>query len=126
MVLKINQFSGCCWKVKVAFTKGHAETSGAYKLHKYMYGYYKMEPGLVNGHNHYTSLHGNGQFAIAFCGDSWWIQLAENRGECLGWSHSGWKTPDCVHDVDYTWKYYVPILDQFLEAEKGLSIWCKS
>merc|ERR1711997_189104 len=28
----------CCWRVKVAFTSGHALRSGAYKLHRYMYG----------------------------------------------------------------------------------------
>jgi len=52
----------------VAFTNGHSDTP-AYKLHRYMYGYYEMEPGLVNGRSHYTSMHGNGLFALAFCGD---------------------------------------------------------
>ena len=78
----------CCWKVKVAFTKGHS--NGAFRLHRYMFGAFTMEPGTVNGRNHYTSE--NGRFAIAFCGDSWWIQATKNRGECKGWAHSGWKT----------------------------------
>ena len=38
----------CCWRIKVGFTKGHAFKSGAYKLHRYMYGYYEMEPGIIN------------------------------------------------------------------------------
>ena len=60
-------FVGCCWRVKLAFTKGHA--NGSYKLHSYMFSYYTMESGLINGRNHYTST--DGRFAIAFCGDSW-------------------------------------------------------
>ncbi len=78
----------------------------------------------VNGRPHYTS--SDGRFAIAFCGDSWWAQLASNRGECRGWAHSGWMTDDCVHDVLYTWRYYVPSIDEFIGARKGLSVWCKS
>ena len=57
---------------------------------------------------------------------SWWIQLDKNRGECKGWAHSGWTTNTCVHDIDYTWRYFVPQVDSFIEAKKGLSIWCKS
>ena len=41
-----------------------------------------FNPGFVNGKNHYTSVHADGIFAVAYCGDAWWIQLAENRGEC--------------------------------------------
>ena len=78
---------GCCYRVKVAFTKGRS--NGAYKLHPYAFGYYKLEPGSVKGHPHYTSE--DGRFALAYCGDSWWVQLASNRGECRGWFHSGWQ-----------------------------------
>ena len=68
-------FTDCCWKVKVAFTTNHL--NGAYKLHKYIFGYYIMEPGLINGRSHYTSVHGDGAFALAYCGDSWWLQASE-------------------------------------------------
>lgn len=118
-------FSGdCCWKVKVAFTTNNL--NGAYKLHKYIFGYYTMEPGLVNGRNHYTSTHADGAFALAFCGDSWWLQSADVRGECKGWAHSGWQENRCVHDIDYSWRYFIPAIDEFVEAKKGLSVWCKS
>ena len=115
----------CCWRIKVAFTNGHSDTP-AYELYRYMYGIYEVEPGMVNGRNHYTSVHGDGLFALAFCGDSWWIQLSENRGECKGWAHSGWAIDQCVHDVKYTWRYYMPSVDTFIGAKKGLSVWCKS
>ena len=61
-------FLECCWRIKVAFTNGHSDTP-VYKLHRYIYGYYEMEPGLVNGRPHYSSIHGDGLFALAFCGD---------------------------------------------------------
>merc|ERR1739838_117559 len=114
----------CCWKVKVAFTTNHL--NGAYKLHKYIFGYYTQGSGLINGKPHYTSVHGNGAFAMAFCGDSWWLQGSEVRGECKGWAHSGWRTDKCVHNIDYSWRYFIPVIDEFVEANKGLSIWCKS
>ena len=72
-----------------------------------MYGYYKMEPGLINSNNDYTSVYADRLLAVAYCGDSWWIQLATNRGECKGWAYSGWDSPQCVHDVEYTWQYFV-------------------
>jgi hypothetical protein len=114
----------CCYKIKVAFTTNHL--NGAYKLHKYIFGYYKSEPGLVNGRSHYTSIHADGAFALAFCGDSWWVQASEARGECKGWAHSGWKSDKCVHNIDYSWRYFIPVIDEFVEASKGLSVWCKS
>merc|ERR1711976_927434 len=98
--------SECCWKVKVAFTTNHL--NGAYKLHKYIFGYFTMEPGKVNGRNHYKSVHGDGAFVLAYCGDSWWIQSSEVRGECKGWAHSGWESNKCVHNIDYSWRYFIP------------------
>ena len=85
-----------------------------------------MEPGLINSNNDYTSVYTDGLLAVAYCGDSWWIQLATNRGECKGWAYSGWESPQCVHDVEYTWQYFVPTINEFVDAKKGLSIWCKS
>ena len=63
---------------------------------------------------------------LAFCGDSWWIQSSEVRGQCKGWAHSGWETNHCAHNIDYSWRYFIPQIDEFVEAQKGLSIWCKS
>ena len=48
----------CCWLVRLWYTtKTHA-----WNLHKSKFGYYKMEPGLVNGHAHYTSIFANGMY----------------------------------------------------------------
>lgn len=115
--------AGCCWRVKVAFTKDHI--NGVYRLHPYIFGYYTMEPGLVNGRNHYAS-EPDGRFVISFCGDSWWIQSNDVRGQCRGWAHSGWKIDQCVYDIEYSWRYYIPSVESFIDADKGLSVWCKS
>jgi hypothetical protein len=74
-ILSAKVVRGCCYKIKVSFTKGHA--GGAITLHPYMFTIYMMEPGLVNGRNHYTSQ--DGRFAVSFCGDSWWIQAEDTR-----------------------------------------------
>ena len=52
--------------------------------------------------------------------------MNENRGACKGWVHSGWTVDQCVHGIDYTWRYYIPQVNQFAEAKKALSVWCKS
>lgn len=57
----------CCTRVKVGFTKGYS--NGAFKLHPYLFTYFAREEGLVGGRPHYTSE--DGQFALAYCGDSW-------------------------------------------------------
>ena len=122
-VLFSSTFPGCCWRTKVAFTKDHI--NGAYRLHPYIFGFYTMEPGLVNGRNHYASTPG-GRFVIAFACGTWWVQSKDARGECKGWAHSGWRDEACVHDIEYTWRYYIPSVDQFVDAKKGFSTWCKS
>ena len=48
------------------------------------------------------------------------------RGECKGWAHSGWRGNTCVEDIEYTYRYYIPSIEEFIPANKGLSIWCKS
>ena len=48
------------------------------------------------------------------------------RGECKGWAHSGWRGNTCVEDIEYTYRYYIPSIEEFIPAKKGLSIWCKS
>ena len=106
----------------MAFTRGYL--NGAYKLHHYLFGLYVMNPGLINGRPHYTSE--SGDFVLAFCGDSWWIQTAKIKGSCQGWAFSGWKDDLCPHHINYSWRYYIPVIQEFIQADKGLSIWCSS
>lgn len=116
---------GCCWKIRVDFTTGHG-FYGAFKIHETMYGAYIMEPGLVNGRHHYTSSdpHNKDVYAVAYCGDKWWIQPSRIRGECNGYAYSGLSKEQCVNEIAYTWAYYVPPINQYVLAKEGLSIWC--
>lgn len=116
---------GCCWKIRVDFTTGHG-FYGAYKIHESMFGAYIMEPGLVNGKHHYTSSdpHNKEVYAVAYCGGQWWIQPSRLRGECNGYAYSGLSSEKCVNEIGYTWAYYVPPINQYVLAKKGLSIWC--
>jgi len=122
---KNTPFDGCCWKVKVDHTNGHG-FYGPVQILKRVFGHYTMEPGLVNGRAHYSSSDpaNKGLYALAFCGDSWWIQPASFRGQCKGFAHSGWYTDECVTDIAYSWVYYVPSINQFVTAKKALSTWC--
>ena len=56
-----------------------------------MFTYYRMEPGMINGRNHYTS--DDGRFAISYCGDSYWIQRADTRYRDDRFKD--WVTSDC-------------------------------
>jgi len=123
----ISPIDGCCWKIRVDFTKGHG-FYGAFKIHESMFGHYVMEPGLVNGKHHYTSNdpHNEGVYAVTYCGEQWWIQPVELRGQCNGYAYSGVSASTCVNEIGYTWAYYVPPINQYVLAKKGLSIWCSS
>jgi len=120
-----NLVDGCCWKIKVDHTSGHG-FYGPVKILERIFGYYTMEPGQVNGKVHYTSSNPNnkGLYALAFCGDSWWIQPVAFRGKCKGFAHSGWYEDKCVTDIAYSWVYYVPVINQFVTAKKAMSTWC--
>jgi len=122
---ELNIVDGCCWKIKVDHTSGHG-FYGPVQILKRIFGYYTMEPGLVNGKVHYTSsdTRNKGLYALSFCGDSWWLQPAAFRGQCKGFAHSGWHEDNCVTDIAYSWVYYVPTINQFVTAKKAMSTWC--
>ena len=86
-----------------------------------------MEPGFLNGRNHYTIIDddGNkGRFALWFAQDTWFLGKTEERGQHKGFMHSGFKTDQCVHDIGYTWRYYDNSNRQWVNAEQGLKAWC--
>merc|ERR1712083_1007383 len=98
---KVDIDQSCCWMVRLWFTiKNYS-----WNLHSSKFGYYKMEPGLVNGRPHYTSLFANGKYALAFCGTHWNVQLASHRGLCRGFISYGGHNNECPHYPSYQWKY---------------------
>jgi len=121
-VLSRRKRSSCCWKVKVSYT----ETHHVQKEQPQIFQYYKQEPGLVNGHAHYTSY--DGKRAIWFEDDEWNIGNAGKRGSTTVNAYSSGEGPDCPDEVAYTWRYNIKDHGDswWRDADKGLSIWCKS
>merc|ERR1712061_947247 len=76
-VLSRRKRASCCWKVTVAWAKSHADLSLLLAQNK-MFGDYLQEPGLVNGHVHYTS--SDGEYAIWWAGIGWMIGKVGDRG----------------------------------------------
>jgi len=129
-VLSRQKRSSCCWRVEVSY----AETHHVQKYQNKLFQYYTQEPGLVNGYVHYTSA--DGTRAIWFdnkTGNNWVIgkaslrggdqQVHANSGAC------GSKCkPRCPGDVMFTWRYNFQDrgFSFWKDADKGLSIYCKS
>ena len=112
----------CCWMIRVWYSsKTEATTLHADKL-----GYYKMEPGLVRGRPHYTSIFANGMYAIAFCGTHWNVQRSSERGQCRGFLTYPGRNNQCPHYPAYSWQYYIYTTGKWENANRGVSIWCKS
>jgi len=123
LVRKKRASGDCCWKVQVSYTNDARLSNDR----PYIFGYYYAEPGLVNGKTHYTSK--DGKYGIWFNEkNSWMIGTTENRGRIRGYAHSVGRTDQCVEDIPYTWKYWLDTdnVDLWIDAEKGLSVWCKS
>jgi hypothetical protein len=120
-VLSRRKRSSCCWKVRVSYSETHHVQREQSKIFKY----YFQQPGLVNGRVHYTS--SDGDHAIWFGKNSHWdIGDVKNRGSTTANAHSGNSKPNCPSEVAYTWRYWNQDPDLWLDADKGLSIWCKS
>jgi len=115
--------AGCCWKVKVAGTKGY----GYINHNDEVYKVYKMEPGWVNGRPHYTSV--DQKHSISYCKGTnkaqWVIQSASaTRGKCEGLIFTN-DDNQCVTDINYTWKF-LNSRKKWMSAQKSLSVWCET
>jgi len=120
-VLSRRKRSSCCWKVRVSYYETHHVQSEQDRL----FQMYFQQPGLVNGRVHYTSsdetkaiwFDKNGNWAIGKVGD---------RGSNEAAAHSNNNKPNCPDEVPFTWRYWNTDPDLWLDADTGLSIWCKS
>jgi len=127
-VLSRRKRASCCWKVTVAPAKSHADLS-LLLVQGQMFGDYFQQPGLVNGHVHYTS--SDGKYAIWWKLVGWTIGKVGDRGSAKVAAHANnvlgiLGKPDCPHYVAFTWRYWNYLTSQWLNADKGLSIWCQS
>jgi hypothetical protein len=77
---------------------------GARKVYPQIFVDYVMEPGLVNGRNHYTSA--NGKHVVSFCGSNWSVTSADYRQVIqleIFTRHSRYMKLECIYKARETW-----------------------
>ena len=108
----------CCHKVEADYM----DKNNAYGQRARYFTYYTMQAGTVNGKAHYLS----GDKAIWYINNpkAWMVGKKENLGINDGqlYVHS---TADCPYTPGYSWKYEDQF-DNWRDADRGFSIWCKS
>jgi len=127
-VLSRQKRSSCCWKVRVSYAEKHHVQKEQAKL----FQYYTQEPGLVNGYVHYTSADGTQAIWFDKKHNNWALGPSSKRGG--NWRNADSGTcgnkckPHCPDDVLFTWRYWVTDhgFSFWKDADKGLSIYCKS
>eukprot|EP00092_Neocalanus_flemingeri_P011525 GFUD01012420.1.p1 GENE.GFUD01012420.1~~GFUD01012420.1.p1 ORF type:complete len:144 (-),score=16.12 GFUD01012420.1:431-862(-) len=116
----------CPYRVKVGRTGGTSDTL-AHDKYPYLYGYYTIQNGLLNGKHWYTN-NENDDYKIYWNSDkTQWIVtnkgspgVAPGRHEDSGWVFTH-ENDACPHTVRYDWKYLSN--HAWIDAEKSFSIW---
>jgi len=121
-VLSRRKRSSCCWKVRVSYS----ETHHVQKEQSEIFQYYTHETGSVNGHPHYTSVDGKNAIWYNTKNKGWMIGDTADRGGNICNAHTGTNDVDCPEEVAFTWKYWNLDPDMWLNADKGLTVYCKS
>ena len=79
------------------------------------FGYYTMEPGFINGRNHYTIMDNDskaGEYGLWFSEDAWFLGLTKERGK-----HKG-RVTRCGHlepNFGYFWEQLSRFFGHFLK-----------
>ena len=111
----------CCSKITVVSYKASYSFWNFFKnkspgrdLQPQIFGSYQAmcENGkqeLINDRPVYRSSHYKGTYGMWFCGDSWYIGYYDERGNCSGFAHSGWKIDNCVENIRaFSWRVLDP------------------
>merc|ERR1712062_220630 len=117
--------NGCPYQVKVNYAKGEDTDSGPYKLFKELYGTYTIQNGHIGGRDWYLS--SDEKYAIWYYGKraSWQVGLEHEKG--TKWCYFFTVDDDkCPHQTAFDWKYWVPAINEFIDADRGMSIWKKT
>jgi len=116
--------NGCPYKVKVGRTKGTNDNKGPYKLLENYYGTYTIQNGLIGGKNWFAGSGSRSDKAIWYyeAQGRWIVGLKNNVYTGTGW-FSSLDDDDCPDTIYYTWKYYVPAIDDWVDAGKSMAIW---
>merc|ERR1711971_102341 len=119
--ININLVSGdCCYKVAAWYKV----KNNAYDQNTERFGYYYLQPGTVNGRAHYESEDGKYVIWYNWTFGKWFVGWKKNLGKENAFFAV--KTDaDCPYRPAYTWRY-VDQYNNWTDADKGFSIWCKS
>ena len=111
--------SHCCSRIAVGYSKapyGFSNSMSEWfrpaqvaKTHQIqIFGYYERTDDEEHGRPVYRSERYDGQDAIWFCGDQWYVGQNEHVGRCEGYANAGWKNrQSCVdHIEDNDWQVY--------------------
>merc|ERR1711953_908660 len=97
--------------------------SGPYKLLKKYYGTYTTQNGHIAGRDWYLS--SNGRYAIWYKDGRWRVGPEGNKGtrSCVFYNTDDDK---CPHQPAFNWKYYVSAINEWIDADYGMSIYDKT
>jgi len=106
----------CSSKVLVHYST----KNDAYTQRNYIYGYYKLEQGLINGKQHYSSMFANGIYSIWY-NNNWLIGSTSQKGTTYAYAYNR-NNYNCPYDPAYDW-FYLDYYRNWRSAGRGLSIW---
>merc|ERR1711953_557846 len=128
--------NGCPYQVEIKCGGSSKPDSGPYKLYKKYYGTYTIQTGTFDGKDWYLS--SNGRYAIWYNDGRWRVGTVGNKGSNKGVFYSvnagvsasarafGFTasagpfglslSPECPFYPFLNWKYYVPGINQWVDA----------
>ena len=106
------------------YVTGHGN-KGAHSAQSGIYGYYNAQPGTYDGKSWYKSSDGRAAVWYNIAMEGWVIGPIEDVGTntCGAYVLS---TDSCPYDPAFSWKFFSVDYDSWYDADKTLSIWCKS
>jgi len=91
---------------------------GPYKLLREYYETYTIQSGTFDGRDWYLSSSGH---AIWYKGGRWRVGTEGSKGTTGGVFYT--KEDDkCPHQTGFDWKYYVPAINEWVDADSGMYI----
>merc|ERR1712062_337854 len=120
--------NGCPYQVRVNYASGEDNDSGPYKLWKKYYGTYTIQNGHIGGRDWYLS--SNGKYAIWYSynvkkNGQWYVGPEHEKGTSRSHFYNN-EDDKCPHQPAYDWKYWVSAINDWVPANRGMSIWKKT
>ena len=113
---------GCAYQVEV---KGADRSKGPYQNHRHAFGTYTIQNGAIHGRDWYKKVGRPEDYAIWYSGSGWKVGRESHKGSSTS-SFSTYDDDGCPESVGYTWRYYVESIDDWIDADRHMSIWTAS